>query len=253
MAGEWEYLSDALKRAMGAGIAEDQAKLRLCRVVYEANLFVVQFLIGRPDGPPQGRGIARLHFKIPERLEPADLDWEKSRPVVPWPVNIVDSVSFDHPSGSPRFHIRVQQGWDVAAIPPEVLADDCGGARWRVHSICLLKAYVTEIFGIQVPELKKPNASAVTPELATAKPTAVTPAVVGEPVVVGPKRRPGPAKGASRYARADRKQFPEMRELIDGGLSPHGAALKLGAKLAGGGTLESRAKRLATRYIKENS
>jgi hypothetical protein len=84
----------------------------------------------------------RFNVAIPPRLEPADLDWEKSRPVVPWPVNILDFGSFDHPSGSARFHIRVQQGWDVAAIPPEVLADDGGGARWQVHSICLLKAYV---------------------------------------------------------------------------------------------------------------
>jgi hypothetical protein len=97
---------------------------------------------------------------IPPRLEPADLDWKKSRPVVPWPVNIVDFGSFDHPSGRARFHIRVQQGWDVAAIPPEVLADDGGGVRWQVHSICLLKAYVTEHFGIQGPMNAEPATAA---------------------------------------------------------------------------------------------
>jgi hypothetical protein len=64
------------------------------------------------------------------------------------------------------------------------LADDCGGARLQVHSICLLKEYVTEIFGIQVPELKKPNASAVTP--------AAEPAAAGEA-----QSTPWPADGTT--------------------------------------------------------
>lgn len=67
------------------------------------------------------------------------------------------------------------------------------------------------------------------------------------------RKRPGPTKGTvQRYGTPDRKLFPQIDVLTrDGGLSVSAAALKLARdkKVAGTGTPESRAKRLAKLYM----
>ena len=66
---------------------------------------------------------------------------------------------------------------------------------------------------------------------------------------------PGPKRDETGYAEADKQLFPKMRRLIkEKSLrSPYAAALKLAeeGKVAGSGTFESRAKRLASRFRKE--
>jgi hypothetical protein len=82
------------------------------------------------------------------------------------------------------------------------------------------------------------------------------PEVRPEQVPQGPAtklRRRGPSKGSvSRYAAADRKFFPRMRKLIAKGETVAAAALACGNHLKGGGTLESRATRLAKLFRREN-
>jgi hypothetical protein len=73
---------------------------------------------------------------------------------------------------------------------------------------------------------------------------------------VGGGRR-GPQQGTTGYRDYDRKLFPRIKRLIDSGAarSAYGAALQLvrEMKIEGGGTDESRAKRLSQRYRKEYS
>jgi len=68
------------------------------------------------------------------------------------------------------------------------------------------------------------------------------------------KLPPGPKREETGYAEADEKLFPEMRLRIqDKKLrSAYAAALELASenKVAGSGTEESKAKRLASRYRK---
>jgi hypothetical protein len=66
------------------------------------------------------------------------------------------------------------------------------------------------------------------------------------------KLRRGPTRGVTGLGAVDRKAFPRIAQLMKAGKarSPYGAALILARdnKLAGGGTPESRAKRVAKRY-----
>lgn len=75
------------------------------------------------------------------------------------------------------------------------------------------------------------------------------------PVLVEPEsRRRGPQPGSSRLAAADRRLFDELEKLIlDQSLSPTAAGLKLAEnkRVAGVGSPDSRAKRLAGRYLRE--
>jgi hypothetical protein len=67
----------------------------------------------------------------------------------------------------------------------------------------------------------------------------------------------GPQPGSTGLAAADRKRFAEISRLIKTGEagSPYGAALKLArdGKLAGAGTLESKAKRVSRLYRNERA
>ena len=68
------------------------------------------------------------------------------------------------------------------------------------------------------------------------------------------KNRRGPRSGTTGFREADGKIFSQISRLIRDGKarSPHDAALKLAydGQLAGGGTEESKAKRVAGRYLK---
>jgi len=71
-------------------------------------------------------------------------------------------------------------------------------------------------------------------------------------VVSWPRKRRGPAPGAvDRYSKSDRACYPELKWLIrEHKMSVEGAARKLleTRVIAGAGTPESRARRLAKRY-----
>jgi hypothetical protein len=77
-------------------------------------------------------------------------------------------------------------------------------------------------------------------------------AAIPKPISQQKPRPPGPSKGSSRYAAGDRKFFPRMRKLIAKGESVSAAALVYGDNLKGGGTSQSKARRLAKLFSKEN-
>jgi len=66
------------------------------------------------------------------------------------------------------------------------------------------------------------------------------------------KTQRGPAPGTTGFASQDRKLFPKMQKKIDNGeaRSPHSAAMQLIGEIAGGGSPESKAKRVSARYRK---
>jgi hypothetical protein len=68
--------------------------------------------------------------------------------------------------------------------------------------------------------------------------------------------RRGPQTGITGLAASDRKLYPKIKILLKNGdaTSPFNAAKKLvlAGKVAGGGSDDSKAKRLATRYLREN-
>lgn len=67
-----------------------------------------------------------------------------------------------------------------------------------------------------------------------------------------PPGRRGRPKGSGSYEAADEQARGEMNRLIDGGLSPLKAAHKLVEQLPGGGTPESKARRLRRRPEKKS-
>jgi hypothetical protein len=73
-----------------------------------------------------------------------------------------------------------------------------------------------------------------------------TPAAPAQSPGAAPRR--GPAKGSGPYVKDDEALFGEMGRLMAEGKTLNGAAIILGPRIKGGGSLESRAKRLASRY-----
>jgi hypothetical protein len=68
--------------------------------------------------------------------------------------------------------------------------------------------------------------------------------------------RRGPMRGSTGFQASDRKLFPLISSLIESGAarSPNSAALKIDAKkIAGPGTPENKARRLAALYRKERA
>jgi hypothetical protein len=65
-------------------------------------------------------------------------------------------------------------------------------------------------------------------------------------------RVPGRPKGAGSLAEADRSLVEEISQLEAGGLSRHAAAVMVADLAAGGGTKESKARRLGRRILEKN-
>jgi hypothetical protein len=85
----WERLSDVLARVMAAcGLPADQAKTAICRAIAGA---VVKSQAKLGSHATRGTTASKVVlagdcFHIPPDIKPADLDWEASRPIKPWPV-----------------------------------------------------------------------------------------------------------------------------------------------------------------------
>lgn len=72
--------------------------------------------------------------------------------------------------------------------------------------------------------------------------------------IATPRGKRGPVKGSiARYAEDDRSKFPQMKRLMDGGLSMTAASEALADQLKGGGTRASRATRLRRLFQQEAS
>jgi hypothetical protein len=63
--------------------------------------------------------------------------------------------------------------------------------------------------------------------------------------------RPGPKEGSGLYVAGDRKLFPDIAALIEGGMSLHGAVTEIADRITGAGTQESLINRVERRYRNE--
>jgi len=82
----WERLGDAAKRAMLAGIAENEVQLALCRAISNRKIRVRIYLGKFERGdffltPTVG---VEAGLIIPRHLTPRDFDWTQSSPLMPW-------------------------------------------------------------------------------------------------------------------------------------------------------------------------
>jgi hypothetical protein len=85
---EWERLSDAVVRLVEqAGLPKQEAQDDIRRAVAD-RATKIRGKLGRHAIKPSTASdvLEGTAFEIPEDLTPQDLDWEKSRPVKPWPV-----------------------------------------------------------------------------------------------------------------------------------------------------------------------
>jgi hypothetical protein len=82
---KWEPLADALKRVMATGVAEEEAKIDLCRAVADRAIDI-QVRIAASDHGMGGRVFSGGSVGVPPHLAPPDFDWKRSLPLKPWAI-----------------------------------------------------------------------------------------------------------------------------------------------------------------------
>ena len=81
----WETLADALRRLIATGSTESGAKRDLCDAIVDKAISVQLVLAADTRrGLPQIL-VAAAELDLPACLLPRDIDWQRSRPVKPWP------------------------------------------------------------------------------------------------------------------------------------------------------------------------
>jgi hypothetical protein len=78
---EWEPLTAALKRILGSGVEEDQAKSDLCHAIADDNIRV---RVTISNNHKQERVYPRENVGIPKHLKSENIDWINSRPTSEW-------------------------------------------------------------------------------------------------------------------------------------------------------------------------
>lgn len=82
---DWVSIADALTRVVNSGVAEDQAKLDLCRAVADRRINV-RVRIALADRTGRGQVFSNGNVGVPPHLAPEDLDWVHSCPLKPWAI-----------------------------------------------------------------------------------------------------------------------------------------------------------------------
>jgi hypothetical protein len=89
--GKWDRLNVAHKPVVATGIAEDDAKLDLCRAIEDREIkfrFRIEHGFGKNMAIMDGKVRDGSHVEIPTNLTPADFDWPSSKPKKPWQANV---------------------------------------------------------------------------------------------------------------------------------------------------------------------
>jgi hypothetical protein len=82
---DWEPIAGSLKRVMGAGLSENEAKTDLCYATADKRIDVrVRIAACVPD--MHGKIFSGGNVGVPAHLNPVDLDWVQSRPLKPWSI-----------------------------------------------------------------------------------------------------------------------------------------------------------------------
>lgn len=80
---DWEPLADALKRVVATGLAEEDAKIDVCRAIGDGKIHI-RALMEKTAPNVGGKTLLHGNIDVPPRLSPADFDWAKSRPLAHW-------------------------------------------------------------------------------------------------------------------------------------------------------------------------
>ena len=82
----WELLSETLMRVMAAGRSKEEAQADICRAIADRAIKICAELGRRTitRNTALNTVLDGNDFQIPTAIDPADLDWEMSRPLKPW-------------------------------------------------------------------------------------------------------------------------------------------------------------------------
>lgn len=85
----WQRLSDAIESVMaGAGRSREEAKTDICQAIADRTVKIQGKLKKHTTrSVTSTRVLEGKDFEMPAEIKPADLDWERSRPVNPWVVH----------------------------------------------------------------------------------------------------------------------------------------------------------------------
>jgi hypothetical protein len=138
-------------------------------------------------------------------------------------------------------------------IPPAEWPDGAHGALVLVEGIGPL--FSNKDGSVRRVELCREDVERLWPMRDRADDAVIEVAAVDPKAMAAPRRRRSPAPGSlNRYAEADRALHREIRQMMrEDHLSATAAAQKLAeaGRVVGTGSTDSRARRLATRYLRE--
>ena len=81
----WERLPDAIGRVTAGGRLKELAQADLCRAIADGTVNIRCKLKRHATQPNTSNAVLEgKDFEIPAEIKPADLDWERSRPLKPW-------------------------------------------------------------------------------------------------------------------------------------------------------------------------
>jgi hypothetical protein len=79
----WEPLRAALERVIASGVAQQQAKIEICQAIADRKIGI-RTLMEKGASNVGGKTLMGGNVEVPPRLDPADFDWVKSRPLARW-------------------------------------------------------------------------------------------------------------------------------------------------------------------------
>jgi hypothetical protein len=146
---QWETLSDALARVLATGLDAVQAKRQICAAIADRAISV-RVEVGRTERDIPGSLRTDRQVKPPPRLQPEDLDWNRSKPLDAWN------------TGPDRAESYGAVGWG-----------------WRLRHIARLELRTDDLTGIFCSTKCNDVGTAAAPEAGSDPPVALS---VGAPV-----------------------------------------------------------------------
>jgi len=226
---------------------ETQAKTEICQAIADRKIAIRVMM--QKAAPDVGAQILRGgNVEVPPRLDPADLDWDKSRPFQPWNTGPDDSDPAQRYLASWPWKPRSIEWIELSTA--DVVEVLCGGGA-STNSDLLAQTLPADVerrpeFGREKGAISHQDTKSVEVDRPGAGTTDVS---------TPRKSRRGPAPNTvDRYGESDRKLFDELeRKVRDERKSLTAAANELAeaGRVEGAGAPQSRGRRLVKRYKAE--
>ena len=82
---EWQRLAETLRHVMRAGLNEQDAKTDLCNAIADGAV-AVRVKVAGSASIGAGQVFGPTLVVVPSHLDPTDLDWDRSCPLMPWAI-----------------------------------------------------------------------------------------------------------------------------------------------------------------------